>query len=117
MEIQELGLDLVKANISKQSTVEFKKRWFTFHDDSCGQRGHYIKQYRAYGHIIPDHYIVKRVLSFTNKGDEGKEDAVLGILNLKECKVIAITELAVEFENFKVFFKGNPYTQAVGFKY
>ena len=115
--IQKLGLQLVKDNISKEAWVEFDKRWFTFYIDNCGQRGHYIIPMKMYGNMIPDHYIVKRVLSFTNEVDEGKDGAILGVFNLTECRVLEIKEKSIVFENFTIYLEGNPSTRGMNFKY
>lgn len=116
--IQELALELVQKNISKESQIHFKDRWFAFYDDKCGQRGHYVLPYTDYGNkIIKDSYIVKRVLSFENEVDKGKDGAVLGVLNLTKCKALSIKEESIEFENFTFYFKGNPNTQSMKFVY
>ena len=104
---QEECLKLVCKEISAESNLLFKEGWFTFYNDTCGQRGHYILPYKAYGRTIPNHYIIKRSLSFENEEDKGKQNAVLGILNLEKCKAISVSEDKIEFENFTIYLKNN----------
>ena len=115
--IQKLALELVAKNISKDSTLYFKEDFFRFYIDSSGQRGHYIIPYNQYGSIIPNIYTIKRVLSFVNNGDEGKEGAVLGVLYLDKCKAILIKENSIEFEQFTIHFNENPSTKRMDFEY
>ncbi len=115
--IQELGLELIKNNISHKATLRFKDDWFNFYIDSCGQRGHYIIPYISYGYLTKDNYIIKRALSFTNPIDEGKDKAILGVLNLTKCKVVSIEENKIEFENFTINLEGNPCTNKLNFVY
>lgn len=106
---QEECLKLVAKELSENANITFKKRWFTFYDDTCGQRGHHILPYKPYDlKVIPNHYVIRRTLSFENEVDKGKDCAILGILNLKECKALSVTDESIEFENFTINFKGNP---------
>ena len=108
MEIQELGLKYVRENVGPGNAIVFKDRWFDFYIDNCGQRGHYILPYVSYGKkVIKDNYIVRRILSFDNLVDKGKNHAVLGVVNLKECKVVSITSNYVQFEMLKFYFDDN----------
>jgi hypothetical protein len=117
LNIQELGLRLIADNISKGATIIFNDDWFTFYFDDSGQRGHYIIPYIRVNNIIPDHYVVKRVLKFVNMGDEGKDKAILGVLNLKKCNVVSITENSVIFESFKIVLNNNHWTNSDKFEY
>lgn len=108
MEIQELGLKLVRENVGPGNAIVFKDRWFDFYIDNCGQRGHYVLPYVTYGKkVIKDSYIVRRILSFNNEPDVGKEHAVLGVIRLHECKVVSITSDYVQFDMFKFYFDCN----------
>lgn len=115
--IQQIALDLIKENISKECWIHFDDSWYSFNHDLSGQRGHYIVPYKGYGAIIEDHYLIKRALMFVNQGDEGKEGAILGILNLKKYKVTAIKKNKIKFLNFTFYFKDNPCTRSMNFVY
>jgi len=116
--LQELGLEIIKNNISQKCRIQFKDTWFTFYTDCSGQRGHYVMAYKPYDHkIIENHYIIKRHLSFINDIDVGKDKAVLGILNLEKCKIINIQEDKIEFENFTFHLYDNNSTQGINFEY
>lgn len=103
--IQTLGLKLIADNVSDSSRIFFKDRFFDFYDDTSGQRDHVVSKYKCYGKISPDHYIVHRKLSFTNKIDEDKDGAILGIFDLTKCTVISIEEESVEFDTFTIKLK------------
>jgi hypothetical protein len=117
LNIQELGLDLIAKNISKNTRIEFKNDWFRFYVDWCGQRGHYVIPADYYGKLVPNKYTIKRVLHFTNAIDEGKDKAVLGEIDLTKCKVVAINEDSVEFENFTIYLNRNNWTDRNDFEY
>jgi hypothetical protein len=115
--IQELALELMTKNLSPKTRIEFKDHWFTFYIDTCGQRGHYVIPYKAYGSIVENHYVIKRELSFTNECDEGKNKAILGVLNLAKCKAISINQNNIEFEQFIIHFDRNPASDSINFVY
>jgi hypothetical protein len=50
-------------------------------------------------------------------GDEGKDKAILGVLNLKKCNVVSITENSVIFESFKIVLNNNHWTNSDKFEY
>ena len=115
--LQNLGLKLIKENLSKDSYLHFEDNWLKTYFDNSGQRGHYLIQSKMYGVEFENQYFVKRVLSFTNQKDEGKDKAMLFEINLNKCKVVGIKEESVKFDNFEIFFNNNPWTQKLDFIY
>lgn len=83
---------------------------FTTQDDSCGQRQCKF-QYFGYGkpdkESYPGVYKILRHCSFINKTDDGKEDAVLGILytdKITDNTKCVITNNSIEFGNIIIRF-------------
>lgn len=113
--LQEIALELVKTHINQGCHITSKL--FSPYDDSTGQRGHYIIPYKPYGRIVEHTYVMKRVLSFVNPGDEGKDKAVLCLLNLNESKALSIHDNRIEFEYFTFYFNNNPSTRKLDFEY
>lgn len=111
--IQIIASELIEDNLSKECWIQFKDRWLDFYIDCNGQRGHYIVRYKKYTDANPYQYkyIIRRNLSFTNKIDEGKQDAILGVLDISKCKIISIQEDKIEFESFIFHFKGNAFVK------
>lgn len=85
------------------------------YDDLSGQR----KAYLSFGGRTSEgiklteegalnYYYVRRKLSFTNKGDEGKEDAILLVISpegIKKCKDIEITNNKLRLDNIVIYFR------------
>ena len=107
IELQQIGMELVKNNLDENTSIMFNERCFNFYYDNNGQRLHYIIPYVSYGYSLENQYIIKRLLSFCNEEDKGKEDAILGVLDLNKSKVISIHKTKVEFEFFTIVFREN----------
>lgn len=77
-----------------------------FYDDTSGQRECYITPYGPGPDGVPDmwplHFTIKRKLSFTNKGDEGKQGAVLAVLCLHPDRFTATTHLKIEAKRLEI---------------
>ena len=98
-------LDYVVTNEIKFN-IEYDNSLLRTYDDSSGQRSCYLEYY-GYGKQdkvrYPEVFKVKRNLVFTNKGDEGKQGAVLFILNLANpVSKICISERAASFNGFTI---------------
>lgn len=83
-------------------SINFKNNFLDFYTDTCGQRGHYIVPFMVSEKEVVNKYIIKRNLSFMDKEDEGKQDAILAILDLNNSKLIAINRNVYEFEFFNL---------------
>jgi hypothetical protein len=101
----EIAIDLIALKLNPKMYVHFKNEVFKFYDDSCGQRLHRVEPYYGYSQKpMYGYFRVKRKLSFTNEGDKGKDGAILGILDLNKCLVVAISPDKVEFDAFTITF-------------
>jgi hypothetical protein len=103
--IQELGIKYVLENLSDKTRIDFRDIAVSFYDDTCGQREHKVEQYIAYGTRIKNHLRITRKLSFTNKVDEGKEGAILAIINMDQLAVLCIGKNEVIFDMLTISWK------------
>lgn len=112
--------DILKELIHNKTSIRvtINGDLLSTYDDSSGQRGAYISYFSFHKNIInftpdpvigPEPYFVRRKLSFTNEGDEGKEDSVLLSLRPSElikCEVIEINKSSIVLDNITIYHKG-----------
>lgn len=103
--LKQEAIKRVMRNVQNIKWIQFNNDAFSFYDDTCGQREHKVEQYIAYGHKVKDHLRVIRKLTFTNKVDEGKEGAILGIIDLGKLTLLSIEEKKVVFTLLTIHFK------------
>ena len=99
------AIKYICENLSDKTWVSFKEDIFNFYYDNSGQRLHKVELYKGYD-VKPIYGMFKitRKLSFTNKEDEGKDGAVLGILDLTKAELISIHPKKVIFDIVTVYF-------------
>jgi len=105
-ELHNNAIKYVSKNLTERTLVEFNNNFFSFYDDTCGQRLYRIEPYKGYDKTpIYGMFRVIRKLAFTNQIDEGKEGAILGILNLTHCDFVSLHKDKVVFDNITIYLK------------
>jgi len=91
LRMRELIITALNYAVEKNITVSVRSSddMLNFYDGTTGQREVYITPYGpgdGVPKMWPFTYKLRRKLSFTNTGDEGKSGAVLAVLSLHESK-------------------------------
>lgn len=114
--LTETVLSLLREAVIKQKRINVsnKHRIIDTYDDASGQRGAYLSffSYTSNGINIeephehaPNIFFVRRKLTFTNPGDEGKEDAILLTIhgsNISKAENIEITDVGVIIDELEI---------------
>lgn len=110
--LRKLAINIIDVAIKAKRKIVVNIENFSLSDDSSGQREYYL-DFFSYGKV--DHkcygtglYKIKRRLTFVNQGDEGKQDAVLGVLIIPDIK--DIKDISVVYLNRQIEIKVNSIT-------
>lgn len=92
-------------------SLTFSNGVFNTYDDTTGQRQCYLDYYGATpnAEAFPGVFKIKRHLTFTNKTDIGKQDAVIGVIRLTpeyfdKMTDISITERKITYSGMTFHF-------------
>ena len=106
-ELRERAIELIDEHIEKFSVrVEYENSLLRHYVDTCGQRGHHLVHYnyepskeKGRDHECwGGHYLIIRDCTFANECDAGKDGALLGSIDLKKAKDIAISVTTKQIE-------------------